>query len=130
WAKFDRQTEHWHPLLCHALDVGATTLALWDEVLTPTLRERLAADLGLSVDAARAWIAFFAACHDVGKLSPSFQRLRPEWLARLSAAGFAFHSTASTARHGTISTIFLNRCLVTHFGLSRPLANRLATLIG
>lgn len=95
WAKLgnNRWPDVYHPVLCHLLDVGAVAAALWRQVVRPPLRQRLAGSLGLSEADAGRWLAFWAAAHDIGKLTPGFQfqgspdqtgRLRE----RLRRAGF------------------------------------------
>ena len=63
-----------HPLICHMLDVAQVTLALWNEVLTDSVREQFAEVLGLDSEATGRLLAFWAALHDLGKASPAFQR--------------------------------------------------------
>ncbi|HIE47712.1 TPA: WYL domain-containing protein, partial [Candidatus Bipolaricaulota bacterium] len=77
WAKTNKDKTRTHPLICHMIDVAQVTLALWDEVLTESIRAQFAAALGLDVDAAGRLIAFWAGLHDLGKASPCFQRKYP-----------------------------------------------------
>jgi len=78
WAKLPRPKEEFpptkfHPVLCHMIDVAAVAEALWDEVLPSDVCARFAANLRLEVDSARAWTAFLAGLHDLGKICPKFQ---------------------------------------------------------
>ncbi|MDP1698374.1 MAG: CRISPR-associated helicase/endonuclease Cas3 [Xanthomonadaceae bacterium] len=85
WGKADPKylgTPKWHPLPYHALDVAAVAASWWDSC--PALRGRfLAAMVSAPEQAAqlRAWILFFVALHDLGKLDLRFQLKAPEALA-------------------------------------------------
>jgi hypothetical protein len=77
WAKLGhsaaRTKPRYHPLLCHLLDVAVVARELWQSVLSVPARQHVADALGLDVDAAGAWIAFWAGVHDIGKACPAFQ---------------------------------------------------------
>jgi CRISPR-associated endonuclease/helicase Cas3 len=74
WAKTDQNTghSHYHPLLCHMLDVAAVAGLVWDHHLTSELRNRLACAFGV-VDA-RSLVVFATGAHDIGKACPGFQK--------------------------------------------------------
>ncbi len=73
WAKSNPQeTESWHPLVLHLLDVAAVADALLAREPRST-RDRLARTLGMDWDAARPWLLLLTACHDLGKGCPGFQ---------------------------------------------------------
>ena len=72
WAKSVPETETWHPLVLHLLDVAACADAILAREPEST-RERLAAVLGLPWDTARPWLWLLIACHDLGKSCPGFQ---------------------------------------------------------
>ncbi|MBZ4318438.1 CRISPR-associated endonuclease Cas3'' [Streptomyces huiliensis] len=62
-----------YPVVCHLVDTAAYFAELWESAVGPRMRARIALALRLSeVDAARE-LAFWAALHDVGKISPSYQ---------------------------------------------------------
>lgn len=84
WGKFDPAYMVVYPLLFHMLDTAAVGFAIWDEALTPSQRGVIADGLGVSLDAARRLVAFFAGCHDLGKLTPCFQSCEAHPWARLS----------------------------------------------
>lgn len=76
WGKASKdyaQTPKWHPLVYHCLDVAAAAAAWWDTC--PALRGRFAAALPDEPDLnrLRAWVLFFVALHDLGKLDLRFQ---------------------------------------------------------
>lgn len=132
WAKAERKTDRMHPLICHMLDVGHVTLALWREVLTDSLRGQFAHALGLDTDATGRLLAFWSALHDLGKASPSFQRQVKPLEARLVAAGLTFPKLFSQefSRHGTISTLALEDALQSQTGLGLKPAKRVALALG
>ncbi|MFG2441062.1 CRISPR-associated helicase Cas3' [Streptomyces sp. NPDC048508] len=82
WGK-ERELPYPYPLICHLLDVAAVFGGLWDAVLHPRLRERIAGELGLSVGEARSVLAGWAGLHDLGKATPPFQAQVPEAFAAL-----------------------------------------------
>ncbi len=105
WAKYEKTTGKFHPLICHLVDVGQTTLALWQNALSDLTREHIATWLNLDSGSAGRLISFWASLHDLGKASPSFQRKVPDVIPRLEVAGYVFPSPSPTpARHGTITT--------------------------
>lgn len=135
WAKWSSKPKGtWHPLLFHLIDVAMCAGAMWDEVLSPAARQRFADGLGLSLDAARAWAAFLAGLHDIGKACPGFQlQLRLDHIAsRLRDAGLIESRTASCewVAHGTVSAHALRAILPRRYGVARPVANKLATVLG
>lgn len=75
WAKLG-QAEWpmtYHPVVCHLIDVGCVARELWDKAVRRLVKERVAAQLQLSEEHAGAWIAFWIAAHDIGKVTPCFQ---------------------------------------------------------
>ncbi|MDH6120956.1 CRISPR-associated endonuclease/helicase Cas3 [Kitasatospora sp. GAS204A] len=64
-----------YPVVCHLLDTVAVAGALWDQMVSPRSRARIAAELGLSVAEGRQMVCFWAGLHDIGKISPPFQAL-------------------------------------------------------
>ena len=75
WAKLGRNTwpDAFHPVICHLIDVGAVARELWNSSIRDTVKQSIATHLGLEVDKAGAWIAFWVAAHDIGKITPGFQ---------------------------------------------------------
>lgn len=69
WGKW-RGLSRPYPLEAHLLDAAAMSLVLWENWVSPRLREVITQDLGQ--DAGRS-IAFLAGVHDAGKASPVFQ---------------------------------------------------------
>lgn len=61
-----------YPVVCHGLDAAAAVRVLWSEFVSPGVRRRCSAALGVSEAEACALVAFWAALHDIGKISPPF----------------------------------------------------------
>ena len=77
WAKLgnDSWPERFHPVVCHLLDVGQVAAAIWATTLRPSMKRRVARQLGCDEATAGAWIAYWVAAHDIGKITPCFQSL-------------------------------------------------------
>lgn len=84
WGKWDEWSLTAYCLLFHMIDVGAVAAELWDRLLTASQRTVISAGLGLDPEQARGVVAFLAALHDIGKLTPYFQRRVPAAWAGLS----------------------------------------------
>ncbi|GAA3757335.1 hypothetical protein GCM10022402_39560 [Salinactinospora qingdaonensis] len=64
---------HRYPLVCHLLDTAAVMRFLWRDFVSSGMREWLAEGFGLTEDDACRLVEFWAALHDIGKLTPPFQ---------------------------------------------------------
>lgn len=64
-----------YPVIAHLIDTAMVCGVVWDEVLTAEQRRRVAAALGVSPEAARRVVMFWAGLHDLGKIIPQFQRM-------------------------------------------------------
>ncbi|MFG3480098.1 CRISPR-associated endonuclease Cas3'' [Streptomyces sp. NPDC047980] len=103
WGKFDALTGTAYSLLFHLIDSGAVAAVLWDRFLTPSQKAAITAGLQMGEEQARSLVAFLAACHDVGKLTPHFQccepvarlRLGDELLADMGPVTPVSHARAS-----------------------------------
>lgn len=135
WAKWEghHNPPSYHPLLCHLIDVGMVTHLLWENVVSPSLRRRLADALGMEESEAGRWIAFWGAMHDIGKASPTFQLQRrgDTFFSQLQKSGFRWHPNAETQKtpHGMVSDIVLREILVER-GMKSPIACSIADGIG
>ncbi|HRA86916.1 MAG TPA: CRISPR-associated helicase Cas3', partial [Planctomycetaceae bacterium] len=136
WGKLGkgRYPDESHPVLCHLLDVGSSCLRLWDTSLGVDSRQRWADALALNpVDAGR-WIAFWAAAHDIGKISPCFQFKSADAKQRLKRLGFSSTSSRELP-HATLSAIYLQDELVAPSdaawqGISQKMASCVAAVVG
>ena len=117
-----------HPLICHMLDVAQVTLALWNEVLTDSIRKQFADALGLDAEATGRLLAFWAALHDLGKASPAFQRQVKPLEAALSCRRPAV-SRSSFRRNSALMGRFrpgLEQVLQSETGMALRPAKRIA----
>ena len=76
WAKLGGSIwpNSYHPLICHLVDVGKVAAAMWDYCLASKTKEWLVRSLNAPDEsAARGFISFWCATHDLGKASPAFQ---------------------------------------------------------
>ena len=142
WAKLatDSELPGYHPLLWHMTDVAMVAREMWQSVLSPAQRNALCEAMGLEGcwDAAGLWCAFLAGLHDLGKASPGFQMQVEEARfavgARLQRNGLRLpvqhQSPRVVASHGVVTAATLPDILASGFGLPRPLADRLGTIVG
>ncbi|GAA3196733.1 MULTISPECIES: CRISPR-associated endonuclease Cas3'' [Streptomyces] len=72
WGK-ERGLQRPYPVVCHLVDTGAYFTELWASAVGPRMRARVALALGLSETDAGRELALWAALHDLGKISPSYQ---------------------------------------------------------
>ncbi|MFE6304644.1 CRISPR-associated helicase Cas3' [Nocardiopsis sp. NPDC057823] len=77
WAKERNLQGSRYPYILHALDATAAALSLWNAFLSPGVRRGIAGGLGVDETHARALVAFWAGCHDIGKLIREFQEQIP-----------------------------------------------------
>lgn len=82
WAKERGLNGGRYPSVCHAVDSVAAALEIWDTVLSGGVRKRISVGMGVSESRARSLTAFWAGCHDVGKLVRHFQEQVPTELSR------------------------------------------------
>lgn len=100
WGKAERNGPGWHPVICHMLDVGIMAREILS--LQPTaFRQRLASLFDVDETKALNVLAFVAALHDIGKISPGFQMKREDLCAHLEGRGFKFPPTPES-KHGRI----------------------------
>jgi CRISPR-associated endonuclease/helicase Cas3 len=134
WAKAQVDSDAYHPLLCHLIDVAMVTRLLWTEALAPGARQQLASALGLGEVEAGTWVAFVAGMHDLGKLSPDFQlgrysRDRRTVSARLASAGMSFIGPVGDQPHGVLTAVHLPPLLTSLLGVPVPVARRLGEVV-
>lgn len=78
WGKSKGLGLHRYPLACHLLDAAAAVRLLWERYVPPGVRKVIAEGLGVSEDHAGSLVAFWAALHDIGKITPEFQAGDPD----------------------------------------------------
>lgn len=138
WGK-EHGLDRPYPVVCHLLDTGAVYRVLWDTVLGETVRARIAAALGLTVGEAREVTAFWAALHDLGKITPPFQAQVPAAFARLSGEPFYRFSQGAErqrefrhemATHWALATLLAEIGYPDHTMTRRSVAHQVAQLLG
>lgn len=84
WGK-SRGLSREYPVICHLLDTAAAVGVLWDEIVSPQARRRIADELGLSEGSSRRVVSFWAGLHDIGKITAPFQSQVPAAFAGVAA---------------------------------------------
>jgi CRISPR-associated endonuclease/helicase Cas3 len=80
WGKASAETtaDAWHPFAYHSLDVAAVAASLWHG--SAAVQQRFLSAFEYPAEQAaqlRAWVLFFVALHDIGKLHAIFQLKSP-----------------------------------------------------
>ncbi|WP_371656808.1 MULTISPECIES: HD domain-containing protein [unclassified Streptomyces] len=75
-----------YPLAGHLVDTAVVCGTVWDSVLSAAQQRRVAEALKLGPQQARGVVMFWAGLHDLGKITPGFQRLAAR--TRPAACGF------------------------------------------
>lgn len=141
WGKtgFDPITRErmWLPLSQHLTDSGAAAGLLWDDWLSPGLRDLIAAPFG-GLSHGRGVARFLAAVHDVGKATPAFavqaRRSNAYLLDRMAASGLRVdprlpHEASRDLRHAVAGQVILQDWLAEQ-GWDQGAAAQLAVVIG
>lgn len=100
WGKAELGGIQWHPAVCHMIDVGIMAR----EILSsqpPAFRKRLTILFDENEARALNVLAFVAALHDIGKISPGFLRKREDLCCSLKDRGLSF-PPAAEPKHGRI----------------------------
>ena len=112
WAKTpQREVPSWsniHLVLDHLIDVGLVFEGLVDGVWSGIGDYLISPYAGEKKALARRALCVLAAAHDIGKISPGFQKKARELIPRLKQRGFTFHP-ADQGNHGVTSFDFLLR---------------------
>lgn len=127
WAKYERRTGDYHPLLYHMLDVAAVAWQMWESVLSRSQRAWVCDSLGLQDEQAKQWLALMVGLHDIGKATPSFQAKANTLYERLGQKKAEMLDTP----HGILSAVLLVNWLRDVLGdEDNPLVQTLALGIG
>ena len=108
WGKANN-TGKAHPAVAHMLDVGIMTQELFTSFPEKFLYE-IRSKLSHDQNEALRRLGLLAALHDIGKISPGFQKKRPDLCSPLHSAGFRF-TAADTTKHGEIARSVLPKLL-------------------
>lgn len=105
WGKSSKESRsEYHPVVHHFADVARVAGLLWRECLGDALQRSVEADIGVNDQIAELVTAFLAGLHDLGKVSPVFQRLQPRLATRLADAGYILGSyRTNRSPHGIIT---------------------------
>ncbi|MFH0872520.1 MAG: CRISPR-associated helicase Cas3' [bacterium] len=97
WGKAEKDGTAFHPAVCHMLDVGIVAGELL-RAFPPRLQDRILSIFGpLGKDG----LAFFVSLHDIGKISPGFQKKREDLCVPLQEMSFGL-PRFSEKSHGKI----------------------------
>ncbi len=136
WAKTNREkveglADDWtHPLWAHLIDVGSAAQLLWDEFLPDSLKQKMAAALGMSEAEAGRFLSIWIGLHDLGKGIPGFQEMNEPAKARQEAAGLFFHENHNRLHHGHASIAIAQRWLGAKGFTGKTLLDALAAFVG
>ncbi|MHA6802946.1 CRISPR-associated helicase Cas3' [Salinifilum ghardaiensis] len=142
WAKAGQAAEPVpHPLVCHLIDTAAVADELYDVLLGPSVRTELEACLH-PLGPPRSVVAVLCGLHDLGKLSPAFQTLRPDvaharlpakkWVSRplqLAERAHRAISERTDLPHGVATAAHMAERL-RRMGVATTTANEIASVIG
>lgn len=103
WGKADKESDRYHLLVYHCLDVAAVTAVWWDA--SPAIRRSFCVAAQYGEKAMRGWLLFFVALHDYGKFDLRFQRKVPliwQVISPLAGQGLSLPTKADSLayRHG------------------------------
>lgn len=126
WAKISKKEPiTWHPLILHLIDVAACAEAILMREPEST-RQRIAEIFGLDWESTRPLVLLVIACHDLGKVCPSFQS---KWVDAPSH-GLAMPKRLNTdVHHGFVSQLVLSDLLKIQ-GWPSELSDLVADAIG
>lgn len=98
-----------HPAIFHMIDVGHVAQHLLSESVSPRWRTILKRVLGWDDDVVRAWVPFWVAMHDIGKISVAFASLNAEQKARMQRENFDFGKWTESlfSPHGVVGQVVL-----------------------
>ncbi len=111
------------PLIRHLRDTAAVAWLLVDLLWTPSVRTRVAAELGIGVEELRRLVAWLAGLHDIGKAAPGWLSKipLPDGGADLRDSGLSWTATAAASRsfrqpHGAMGQVYLQHLLRERYG--------------
>jgi CRISPR-associated endonuclease/helicase Cas3 len=118
-----------HPALCHMLDVAAVAQALLENA-SDTLRRLLLEPLNCPEAQKIPWLCFIISLHDLGKISPGFQRKRDKLFTLLPELyPFSVDKKGDESDHGKVTYAALT-ALLREKGCDSDIAKPLANALG
>lgn len=135
WGKADpsrnaKDGPTWHPLLCHMVDVASVARRMLQGALPASVGDQFTAAMGLKREDALAWLCFWVALHDLGKVSPAFQAKWEPGRKKLKALGLEFEAPDGAAPHGVLTVVEGPEILEKHFGHEYDLGIYVARAVG
>jgi CRISPR-associated endonuclease/helicase Cas3 len=124
WGKAEKDGNGYHPAVLHMIDVGLVARELL-KTLPRHLQERI---LSLFGTLGEKGLVFFAALHDIGKISPGFQQKREDLCMMLKDTDLGF-PIASEKSHGKIAASCLPEILAEEFACPDDAAQLLSTVL-
>jgi len=125
--QFAGSEQKWHPAIYHMVDVGCVAQALLEHYLPESFTTWLFRSLGLVSDNVKTTVSFLCASHDIGKISPGFQRKVPELFDKY--LGDMPYGLIDTTNHGAVTYKYITQVLQNH-GFSRKAALALGLVLG
>jgi CRISPR-associated endonuclease/helicase Cas3 len=127
WGKAEKDGQRWHPAVCHMLDTGIVAREIL--ALQPAaFRCRFTSLFQMDESDALNALAFIAALHDIGKISPGFQQKREDLCGKLKERGFPF-SYPAEPRHGRVALDTLTILLQGEFGCGNDETDALSRIL-
>ncbi len=105
-AKWDESGRS-HPLIYHLLETAAVAEALWEYGLSSGVKLSITVWMQTDEDNAIRLIVFWIALHDIGKATPSFQRLSQLTAILLKTMGFIFLDCGVNAKHHSLLSAWI-----------------------
>jgi CRISPR-associated endonuclease/helicase Cas3 len=130
WAKYDRESGNWHPLIAHSLETGAVSRKLIERSLSPNFVRFVARALELDEAATLNLVVSLAAVHDIGKVNPGFQRQIDWFREQLTAQGFTAPERTLSRPHGLVTAHSLQHWLERFHGMQADISRPLASVVG
>jgi len=126
WGK-SAKDRGWHPAICHMLDVGRVAEVLLESVLPADVLALLSAAVCETGFSAPSVLGFMCALHDLGKVSPGFQKKRRD-LFQTPCEGLKF-SIADESNHGAV-TAESSVGLLSEWGLGADASENIGRVLG
>lgn len=140
WAKFDRESGDWMPLIQHLRDSAGVAERYWDRYLCPATRgvvEGWLADNDVPdpKDNAKRLAVFLAGIHDASKISAAFASKVPVLAEQMAKAGFKFGGPLTpreqrNSPHSAISHTAFHQWAENKFPETRRKLDSVAAVIG
>ena len=123
WSKAEEPIETAHHLFpYHCLDVAAVADQWWKQ--SPTIRSSFTQETGMTEEQNHAWVMFFVALHDFGKLDIRFQMKVPELAKGNYGVELPVNSSSKDYYHGKQGYTWLVQESASYFEEIKPKSKR------